>query len=305
MKPPRVRGFVWNNRPDACPALLEVHHVVWGHRFRPEGRHSLAHWALIGLLTPGFRVRAGSEQAPWLPHAPFTWRLYPPGCAFWEDDREATEPTRSMWIAFTGGERIGLDRYIARRAGYASFEDKAGALVTHVDRMVTLAERHREGGYWILQMELVRMLVLLEGATRLESGHYRLAGDEPRRQTADPRVARAEQYIRTHVMDVITLGSVARYAKTSVPTLARLYKLATGESPMQTWSRLRIERTRDLLLDGRSLKEIADLLGYYDAFHLSKIFKQFEGCSPRDWLKTVRALPPSHDLHLRRDVLPS
>jgi AraC-like DNA-binding protein len=250
-------------------------------------------------LTPGYRVRAGSEKARWLPQPAFTWRLYPPGCTFWEDDREATEPTRSMWIAFTGGERIGLNAFISRTSGFGTFEDTGGTLVAHVEKMVEMAVTRGEAGYWTLQMELVRMIVLLESAKRIQDGIFRLTSGSLPGTPPDPRVAKATQYIKARVLEPITLGAIAKHAGTSVPTLARCFKEATGESPMQTWNRLRIERARDWLLDGKSIKEIAETLGYYDAFHLSKTFKQFQGCSPRAWLKSARSTPTSTAMHLR------
>jgi AraC-like DNA-binding protein len=110
-------------------------------------------------------------------------------------------------------------------------------------------------------MELVRMIVLLEAARRLREGVHRLdprsTGDKP-----DPRVLRARQFIKAHVWDDISLGDVARHAGTSVPTLARCFKAATGG----------VERTRFHRAGARwparrkSIKEFAEALGFYDAF---------------------------------------
>jgi len=293
---PDIRTRTWSVRPDACPALLSINEGCW-RRFDPRWRVSLAHWALTGLLTPGYRVRIGDAAAPWRPQAPFTWHLYPPGSAFWEDSPDAAEPVKSLWLEFTGGERIGLDRLIPPGGTHAVFHDAAGRLVRHVQQMAATATALGEGGYWTVQMELLKVVVMLEKARPVRPGIYDLGDDG--RPAADPLATRVQHYLKAHLQDRLSLAAVARHAGVSIPTLARRYKDATGETPMKTLARLRIERARDLLLAGQPLKDIAESLQFYDAFHLSKSFKQYEGCSPRAFLQNARRLPESRGLHVR------
>jgi len=67
----------------------------------------------------------------------------------------------------------------------------------------------------------------------------------------------------------------------SVSALAHRYRAATGETPMTTVKRARLDLAKGLLAKGYRLKEIASQVGFADEFHLSKTFKQVEGVSPR------------------------
>ena len=131
---PWHRGHHWTSTPDTCPTLLSANEAQWAG-FDPAFRVSLPYWALTGLLTAGLKVRAGAETAPWLRQPAFTLRLYPPGCPFWEDAEPAAEPLRSVWLDFTGGERIGLERFLDRTRGYATFEDPEGLLLRQIQSM--------------------------------------------------------------------------------------------------------------------------------------------------------------------------
>jgi transcriptional regulator GlxA family with amidase domain len=57
-----------------------------------------------------------------------------------------------------------------------------------------------------------------------------------------------------------------------------------GISPRQHYLNTRIQKVQDLLVSTtRSVKEIADILGFESASHLSKQFKKRIGDSPHDW----------------------
>lgn len=60
----------------------------------------------------------------------------------------------------------------------------------------------------------------------------------------------------------------------------RVFRAFTGYTPARFQQVRRIERAKDLLQSGRSVKETADLLGYTDAFYFSRLFKKRTGISP-------------------------
>ncbi len=267
--------------------------------FDPAFRVSLWYWALTGLLTTGLKVRAGSETAPWLSQPAFTLRLYPPGCPFWEDAGEASDPIRSVWLDFTGGERIGLERFIDETRGYATFEDPEGVLVQHVQRMARSAGDLGDSGYWQMQAELLKVVVFLNGALKIKEGVYRVVGGSPL-SGADPVVARARRYLAAHLGLPVRIQDVARHAGASVPTLERRYKSVTGESPMRTLAQWRLEQAKELLLNGVNLKTIAERTCFCDAFHLSKTFKRYEGVSPREFLRRAGSRGDADLQHVTR-----
>jgi len=50
---------------------------------------------------------------------------------------------------------------------------------------------------------------------------------------------------------------------------------------MRWFQRERIRAARRLLLDGRSVADAGDELGFANPFHFSRVFRRFEGVSPR------------------------
>jgi transcriptional regulator GlxA family with amidase domain len=77
---------------------------------------------------------------------------------------------------------------------------------------------------------------------------------------------------------------MARAAHCTPVHLCRVFKQALDLSPLEYVRLLRLDQAANLLRrSARSLKEIAEATGFYDANHLSKHFKQVYGLSPKDF----------------------
>ena len=67
-----------------------------------------------------------------------------------------------------------------------------------------------------------------------------------------------------------------------------LFAKETGYTPNQYLTAKRMEYAQELILSkalsGYSFKEIALLCGYNDAYYFSRLFRQYTGYSPKDWL---------------------
>jgi YesN/AraC family two-component response regulator len=68
--------------------------------------------------------------------------------------------------------------------------------------------------------------------------------------------------------------------------MSKLFKQETGESPINYLIKIRMEKAKELLVkEELSVKEIANSVGYQDAYHFSKLFKKYTGNSPSDYIK--------------------
>ena len=66
--------------------------------------------------------------------------------------------------------------------------------------------------------------------------------------------------------------------------LRHSFMARVGISPGQHYLNTRIQKAQELLVNtGKSVKEVAEILGFESASHLSKQFKQRIGVSPNDW----------------------
>jgi AraC-like DNA-binding protein len=84
-----------------------------------------------------------------------------------------------------------------------------------------------------------------------------------------------------------SIAQLARRSSVSRDHYSRLFRDEFGISPRDYLSRARLAASLELLRNtALPVKEIAARLGFYDAYHFSRLFKQTHGQSPGTWRKT-------------------
>jgi AraC-like DNA-binding protein len=111
------------------------------------------------------------------------------------------------------------------------------------------------------------------------------ATDIPRDAQPDP-VARVTAYIARRMDEnpsvKISLGELAGVACVTPEHLCRVFKAATGRSPVETVRLARLDRALTLLArTNYSVAEVAALCGFENPFHFSRRFTAIYGQSPR------------------------
>lgn len=82
---------------------------------------------------------------------------------------------------------------------------------------------------------------------------------------------------------------VAREVGLTYESFRKRFVQLSGESPGQYQRRRRLDWARAAIYQGdRTIKQIADELGFCDVFHFSKAFKQVVGTTPSDYRRRVR-----------------
>lgn len=89
-----------------------------------------------------------------------------------------------------------------------------------------------------------------------------------------------ERYIETHLNERITLRQLAQLIDRSPSFISHHFKRELGQSPAVYINEKRMAVARELLENGEQVKRVADLLGFYEAFHFSKVFKKHFGQPP-------------------------
>jgi AraC-like DNA-binding protein/ligand-binding sensor protein len=106
----------------------------------------------------------------------------------------------------------------------------------------------------------------------------RMANDEP------PMVAKAKQFIEEHHTEDLSLGQVAAAVKVNIFCFCKLFKKAAGINFTEYVSRVRVEKTKNLLLNPNlRVSQVAYEAGFQSLTHFNRVFKTVAGESPTDY----------------------
>jgi AraC-like DNA-binding protein len=90
----------------------------------------------------------------------------------------------------------------------------------------------------------------------------------------------AKQILSNFYTDDLSLSDVASNFHMSYEKFRKLFKEATGQSPLQYQLGFRFLQAQRFLTEGLSVKETAAKIGYADPYIFSKQFKKYVGHSP-------------------------
>lgn len=94
------------------------------------------------------------------------------------------------------------------------------------------------------------------------------------------------QYVQQYYAEPITLGLLADDLHISKNYLGQIFRSLMGETFNQYVTRVRMERAKQLILEGKDyIYEIALKVGYTNIPYFSSQFKKFAGMNPADLLK--------------------
>ncbi len=170
--------------------------------------------------------------------------------------------------------------------------DEAAALFEHL-----LACTNRQDGCASLSVtaDMLRLVELY-----LQEGEIQAAGQV--RDAIDDVI----DYIKSNYTESIDLKSLAQKSNLSPNHLIRKFKSRTGYSPIQYSNYVKMEMVRFLILNtNRSIGSIMEQVGFLDAAHFSKMFRQYSGYSPRKYREIFGNQPfhiPNLVLHAEETI---
>jgi AraC-like DNA-binding protein len=99
-----------------------------------------------------------------------------------------------------------------------------------------------------------------------------------------PVITRAKEYIHEHQTEELSLGQVAKSVNTSTFYFCKMFKKVTGINFTDYLSRVRIEKSKNLLLNPNlRVSEIAFEVGFQSLTHFNRVFKKILGQSPTEY----------------------
>lgn len=93
-------------------------------------------------------------------------------------------------------------------------------------------------------------------------------------------------FIDENYMNNISLNKISRNMYLSPAYISKIFKEETGDSPINYLIKVRLSKAVELMKEGgRSIKSVAENVGYHDVYHFSKLFKKYYGCAPSKYRK--------------------
>ena len=153
------------------------------------------------------------------------------------------------------------------------------AVRTGADRRVLAPLYLQEMVYRVLQREQYARLLDLAAA-----------------EAASNPVSAVLEYVRDHLSEPLTVADMADLVRLSPSAFAHLFRDVTGRSPYQFVKEMRLDRARELLVDGNfTVARISKEVGYASVSHFISEFRGRFGVTPR-------AYYDAHALHSELDT---
>lgn len=139
-----------------------------------------------------------------------------------------------------------------------------------------------QGRYFMMKTYLMQMILLIlrqqMEPVELKTGY---AFESVNRKYVVEQIA---GYFEDHYAEKISLDQIAENMYLSPFYISKIFKSETGDTPIRHLINIRLERAMELLQAGfpGSIKEVAEQVGYEDAYHFSKLFKKRYGIPPSE-----------------------
>lgn len=245
-------------------------------------------WVLSCRFTLGEMIRIGQPSAAWQRIAPDTVMLIPPETRYWQDFSQQRAPVRGAFLFFRGGESAGLQRFFSSKSAIAWLSDPEQLLTKRISEAARTAALDRDRAYLRVHSILYDIVDRLYYArVQDERGVWSFEGESREKRNDPSFYDQVCGYLSARLSRKVTIPEIARHFGLSVPGLFKKFARETSESPKRTFAKLRMEQAKGLLIQGEPLKSIADRMGFCDAYHFSKAFKQYSGSSPREYLRAL------------------
>jgi len=118
-------------------------------------------------------------------------------------------------------------------------------------------------------------------------------------ESASNPVSAVLEYVRGHLSEPLTVADLAEQVSLSPSAFAHLFREVTGRSPYQFVKEIRLDKARELLIDGQlTVARVAQAVGYASVSHFISEFRGRFGVTPRTY-SDAHAL--HRELRVQRD----
>lgn len=102
------------------------------------------------------------------------------------------------------------------------------------------------------------------------------------------RVEKVIEIMKNNVEKNMSIDEIAGQVYLTQNYLRRVFKEKTGENLLEYFTRLKMEKAKDLLNDpGKKVHEIARKVGYESTSYFCSVFKELNGCTPNEYRENL------------------
>jgi len=210
---------------------------------------------------------------------PGSFFLYGPGLPH-QIESSASAPLGKYFVGFSGaGAARFLEEY-DMRPGVISRCLKGESIRRTFDTLIDRGVRKSKLAGPLCEL-LTRQLVVMcrDDATDLADADT----------LAFATYARIRDFIGENFMELRKLSEIAEGCGLDAPYLCRLFARFHDETPYHYLTRLRMERASQLLLaSDATVQQVAEMLGFKDPFHFSRVFKSIHHAPPSRFRQSMR-----------------
>ncbi len=141
------------------------------------------------------------------------------------------------------------------------------------------------GSGQLLKCYFTEFLIYLK---RIGSGEQIQPNDDARNIVMDSMGEPMLEYVNENLYSNLTMDDLSKHFLLGKTQLYKVFYEKYGKSPMKYYAELKIIEAKKLLRgENYSVTQIADMLGYSSVHTFSRAFKNVEGFSPTDYLRSI------------------
>jgi AraC-like DNA-binding protein len=183
---------------------------------------------------------------------------------------------RAMWQRATGSARHQpktFDPFIASESARRRWW-------SHMQLLLSYVEVPPEGLYGAQMRKQIEEGILLFMLFEQPHDAAQFLGGEPP-SAGDRRLSRAEDYIRAHLRDPLSLADIAQAADVSIRSLTASFRARHDTSPMKFIEGLRLDAAHDALAAGKQgVTSVATELGFSNLGRFAAAYRRRFGVPP-------------------------
>ncbi|MFC6347127.1 AraC family transcriptional regulator [Vagococcus carniphilus] len=186
-------------------------------------------------------------------------------------------------MKLTENERKILGSFI--RESKRVFVDDLGRLYQESNRLASPVIGAEQMMYLYLQQFLIQLI-----RVELEPVNFERSTGMLKKTFKDSTINKIILYLQENMSQTVLLDDICNEFYLSKTYLKRFFKNETGYTVMTYLKVLRMEEAKKLIReDNLSFTEIAQQLGFDSVHYFSTSFKKYEGLSPSDYEKSIKA----------------